>query len=104
MSIGPWPISALPFHVPTSVFNRSNSGELAFTLTGSLAYNHVAPASTNIAQTEVILIFIFVVLLFFRLSSLQRTSPGLQDNDFVFFPRTPHRELDSPFRVTNYSH
>ena len=27
MSIGPWPISVFPFHVPTSDFSRSNSGE-----------------------------------------------------------------------------
>jgi hypothetical protein len=79
MSIGPWPMSVLPCHEPISVFIRSNSGEPIFPspLWGeggckpdevrpaegrgelaSSAFNHTALASSNVAQTELIVVFI----------------------------------------------
>src|SRR5688572_2968014 len=89
--MGPWPISALPFHVPTSAFNRSNSGELAFTFTGSLACNHVAPASTNVAQTEVIFVFIFVVLFVFPTFTTTTNDWPPSGHRFCIFLLTPSR-------------
>src|SRR6266404_7127034 len=55
-------MSVFPFQVPTSVFNRSNSGELCFDF-GSSAFNATEVANSNIAQTEVI--FSFIVFLLF---------------------------------------
>ena len=63
MSIGPWPMSVFPCHVPTSVFIRSNSGELGFGFPGSPAVSHSEVASSNVVQNEVI--FVFIVFLSF---------------------------------------
>src|ERR1051326_9070289 len=59
ISMRPWPgISVLPVQVPTRDFIRSNSGEFLRALSGSAAFKPTVPASSNIAQTEVILVFI----------------------------------------------
>jgi hypothetical protein len=53
----------MPFQVPTSDFIRSNSGEAGLGLGGSPAFKAAAVASSNVAQTEVI--FVFIVFLWF---------------------------------------
>src|SRR5258708_11224340 len=65
MSMGPWPMSAFPCQVPTSVFNRSNSGEPGLGLPGSSAFSPMAAASSNVAQTVIILVFIVFLFLSF---------------------------------------
>src|SRR5947207_1475491 len=65
ISIRPWPgISVFPVQVPTRDFSRSNSGELLRVLSGSAAFKPTTPASSNIAQTEVILVFIVFLFVF----------------------------------------
>src|SRR5688572_26940114 len=96
-STGPCPMSALPSQVPTRVFMRSNSGEAGFGLTdGSLALSHAAPASINVAQTDVIIVFIgfsFVVVV--ALSSTRRTRRAGEDIGFWdFFGRGTKDQKD----------
>src|SRR5688572_14466487 len=58
ISTGPWPMSVLPCHVPTRDFMRSNSAEAGLGLGGSLALRQTAPARSNVANIEVIFVFI----------------------------------------------
>src|SRR5436190_792843 len=61
ISIGPWPMSTIPFQVPTSDFIRSNSVEPGLGLGASPALEATAAASSNVVQMEVI--FVFIVFL-----------------------------------------
>src|SRR5262245_37134062 len=58
-------MSTVPFHEPTSVFMRSNSGEPGLGCGISAALRMAAPASNSVAQTDVI--FVFIVFLCFSL-------------------------------------
>src|SRR5438874_8044419 len=57
-SMGPWPISVLPFQVPMRDFMRSNSGDTGFCVAGCSALRQTEPARSNVAQNEVICVFI----------------------------------------------
>src|SRR5687767_1606961 len=77
ISTGPCPMSAVPCHVPTSVFKRSNSGEPFFTVFSGSPAPASTPPATNKTAHNVVSFFIFV-----SLSIFQRTTIGIQDNEF----------------------
>src|SRR5436190_6816754 len=54
-------MSVFPCHVPTSVFSRSNSGEVCFDPSDSPPRSHIDAASTNVAQTGMNFVFIMVL-------------------------------------------
>src|SRR6478672_2907839 len=54
-------MSVRPFQVPMRDFMRSNSGEPGFCLVGSSALRQKEPARSNVAQTEVSLVFIMFI-------------------------------------------
>jgi len=60
-STGPWPMSVVPFQVPTSVFMRSKSGEPDLGLAGSSADRPPRTARRSVAQQVMILVFIRLV-------------------------------------------
>src|ERR1051326_332588 len=84
-------MSTLPCHLPTSDFSRSNSADAGGSfgcadgvdcVEGSPAPIHKAEAKLKLTATIQKFFFIFISLSIVVVSSLQRTSGRVQDNDF----------------------
>jgi hypothetical protein len=94
ISTGPWPMSTVPFHVPTSVFIRSNSLETGLVVGVSAAFKAIAAASINVAQTEFIFVFIMFPFVCCSIvcptftSTTNETAPGGQRSFDFFSKRT----------------
>src|SRR5690242_4649253 len=95
-STGPWPMSHLPVHEPTSVFIRSNSGELALAFSVSPAFAPRDAARINAVSSAVIFVFIFVrCSIVVCNSNFIYTTNGLKHSGQLFSPHLA-RHTDHP--------
>src|SRR5688572_2162304 len=105
MSIGPWPMSALPVHEPTRVFIRSNSGEPALGLSFSAALAQSAAASNRAVQMEVIFVFMIFrgfVLLLMRLHEYNERGMALRTQPRKNFLKVTNRVRGAPPQRLNH--
>src|ERR1043165_9749905 len=75
ISTGPWPISVLPVHEPTSVFMRVNSGEPALAFSASTAFAPSEAASNRVEQRSVMFVFmVFIGFLYSLIVTFMNTT------------------------------